>query len=251
MNKRLALFFLLLIIPVLLRAQASVKDSCIFTPLVLSSYAFQIPGGDLADRFGNSSSVGLSLLFKTKKNLIYGLDGSFIFGKTIRETGIFDSINTSNGFTIDGNGIFANVSVYQRGFSTSVVIGKMFAFKKPNPNSGLVLTLGTGLLQHKIRIENEGNTAPQISKDYRKGYDRLSNGISFTEFIGYYYLGNKRLVNFFGGFECIQAFTKSRRSWDYDLMRKDTKQRLDLLYGFRIGWILPLYKKAPQNFYYY
>ncbi len=228
-----------------------VKDTSIFSPLVLSSYAFQLPGGDLADRFGHNSNVALALQFKTTKYWIFGIEGAFLFGNKLKETGILDSISTSSGFIIDGNGLFAEVHLWERGFSTQLQAGRMFPFKKPNPNCGIVALLGTGLLQHKIRIENVNNTAPQISKEYRKGYDRLTNGLCVTEFIGYYFLGNKKLINFFGGIECTQAFTKSRRSWDYDLMRQDTESRIDLLFGLRAGWILPLYKKAAQPFYYY
>ena len=31
----------------------------------------------------------------------------------------------------------------------------------------------------------------------------------------------------------------------------DNSTRLDLLFGFRIGWIIPLYKEAPEEFYLY
>lgn len=232
------------------KAQVSVKDSSIFTPLVTFSYAFQLPGGDLADRFGSNSNIGLGFQFKTRNYWIVGAEGSYLFGNTIRENGILDSINTEGGFIIDGNGLFADVHIYERGWSATAVGGRMFPMKKPNPNCGIVTTLGIGLLQHKIRIENGGNTAPQLSKEYRKGYDRLTNGLCLTEFIGYYYLGNKRRINFFGGIEMVQAFTKSRRSWDFDLMAQDTKQRLDLLFGLRAGWVLPLYKKSANTYYY-
>jgi hypothetical protein len=47
----------------------------------------------------------------------------------------------------------------------------------------------------------------------------------------------------------MEGFTQSRRSYDYDLMKQDTKKRLDILYGGKVAWILPLYKKAPQEFY--
>ena len=58
-------------------------------------------------------------------------------------------------------------------------------------------------------------------------------------------------VNFYGGLDFYQGFTKSRRSWDYSLMRADTENRIDLLSGFRIGWILPLYKQGSRKKYYY
>jgi hypothetical protein len=78
----------------------------------------------------------------------------------------------------------------------------------------------------------------------------LSAGFGVHEFIGYFYFGNKRLINFFAGIELAQGFTKSLRGYDYDLRQTDTAMRKDLLYGVRIGWILPLYRKVPQQFYY-
>lgn len=110
---------------------------------------------------------------------------------------------------------------------------------------------GAGLLQHKIRIETIGNTVPQLDKEYKKGYDRLSNGLSLHEMIGYYHFGNKHLINFYAGFEFIQAFTENRRSYNFDEMKKDETKRVDLLFGIRAGWMLPVYRRAPQKFYFY
>ncbi len=83
----------------------------------------------------------------------------------------------------------------------------------------------------------------------KKGYDRLSNGIGFTQSVGYLFLSNNRIANFFAGIEMNEAFTKNRRDFNYDQMKKDNQLRTDLLFGIRIGWILPLYKKAPKEFY--
>jgi hypothetical protein len=49
----------------------------------------------------------------------------------------------------------------------------------------------------------------------------------------------------------MQGFTKSRRSFDYDKMAKDNTKRLDMLWGAKIAWLLPLYKKSPQEYYTY
>ena len=228
----------------------NVKDSSLFVPLVGISYAFQVPGADLAERFGNNSNTGITLLFKTKKNLLLGIDGNYLFSKDIK-TELFKNISTSNGYVINSNGEYANILTYERGIASSLRIGKLFSFKRPNPNSGIVSTLGIGILQHKIKIVIPGNNVPQLAGDYKKGYDKLTNGIAFTEFIGYLFLGNNRMINFFGGIEFTQAFTKSRRSYDFDLMAQDTQKRIDLLYGIRVGWILPLYRKSPEDFYSY
>lgn len=251
MKKIYFLFALLFLFTNILFAQVSVKDSSIFTPLIGLSYSYQIPDGDLAKRFGNSSSIQLNLDFKTKQQWTFGINATYFFGKDIKETGIFDSISTPDGYIISQNGEFADIRLYERGFTFSITAGRLFTLKIPNPNSGIVFNFGLGFMQHKIRIETIGNNVPQLSTAYKKGYDRLSNGLLLSENLGYLYLSNNRLANFYIGFECMQGFTKSRRSFDFDLMEQDTKKRLDLLYGGKIAWILPLYKKAPQAFYYY
>lgn len=250
MRKLHLICILVLVLSIQLSAQVSVKDSSIYTPMIGFSYGYYLPAGDMATRFGNNSSVQLNVDFKTRQYWTFGLNGSYIFGKKIYES-LFDSISTSNGQIINEKGAFADIRLYERGFTISGAFGRMFPFKKPNPNSGVVVSIGLGFIQHKIRIETIGNNVPQLSKEYKKGYDRLSNGLLISENVGYMYLSNNRLVNIYFGLECMQGFTKSRRSYDFDLMKQDTKQRLDVLYGVKVIWILPLYKKPPQDFYIY
>ncbi len=231
-------------------SQVNIKDSSIYTPFVGVSYGYYFPAGDMKNRFGNNSALQLNVDFKTKKYWTFGLNGSYLFGKDIKEN-LFDRIASPEGYIINSNGEIADVRVYERGFTIAATAGRLLALKKPNPNSGLLFTVGVGFMQHKIRIETIGNNVPQLSKEYKKGYDRLSNGVLLSENLGYLYLSNNRLVNFYIGIECMQAFTKSRRSYDYDLMKQDNTKRIDILYGGKLMWILPLYKKAPQNYYIY
>jgi hypothetical protein len=231
-------------------AQVSVKDSSVFIPHVAIAYGYQFSAGDLSDRFGNDNKVQMNLDFKTVKNWTFGINGSYFFGKDVKES-IFDSISTSNGGIIDKTGQFADVRLFERGFSIAVTAGRMFSWKKPNPNSGIVFNVGAGLMQHKIRIETIGNAVPQLSKEYKKGYDRLTNGFMLTQDLGYLYFSSNRLVNFYVGLECMEGFTQNRRSYNYDTMMKDNSKRTDILFGGKVAWILPLYKRAPQEFYTY
>lgn len=216
------------------------------------SYAYQLPGGDLLWRFGNNSSIGASGFYKTKKNVFFGAQWSYLFGKDLRGENPLDSISTVDGFVIDKEGKFADIRMFERGFTLGISAGKVFnCFLSPNKNSGFLLTGGIGYIQHKIKIYDNGARSPQLTKEYLKGYDRLTSGLMTTEFIGYWYMSRNRYVNFFGGVELIQGFTKSRRSWDYSLMRADTEPRIDLLSGVRVGWVIPLYKRTSRNTYYY
>jgi len=250
MKKILILFTIAFLFKADLRSQVSIKDSSIYTPMIGASYGYYLPAGDMVKRFGNNSALQLNVDFKTRYNWILGINGSYFFGKQIKES-LFDSISTSTGYLITQDGELADIRLYERGFTVSGTIGRLIAFKKPNPNSGIRVDIGFGFMQHKIRIETIGNNVPQMAKEYKKGYDKLSNGFLLTESIGYQYLSNNRLANFYIGFDCMQGFTRSRRSFDYDLMMQDTKKRMDILFGARLAWILPLYKKAPQEFYTY
>lgn len=232
-------------------AQVNIKDSTIATPLVSLSYGYQFPDGDMAKRFGENSIIQLNVDYKTRKQWIFGVNGSYLFGKKIRETGIFNNIITSDGYVISQSGEFADVRLYERGFTIAATAGRMFSTIKPNPNSGIVVNVGVGIMQHKMRIEVIGNDVPQLNKQYKKGYDRLTNGLLLTEDLGYMYLSNNRILNFYIGLQFMQGFTQNRRSYNFDQMQQDTRKRLDMLYGGRIAWILPLYKKAPQEYYIY
>lgn len=228
----------------------AVKDSSMVIPMLSGSIAFQIPKGDLSKRFGFNSSVGPSFTVKTRNNILIGADFEFIFGNQLKDSTIFQNIITSNGYLINTYGEYANVILSERGFYIGGKIGYQIPILAPNPNSGFFATMGIGLLQYKTRIENDGNNTPYILNDYKKGYDKLTNGLCLKEFIGYRYLGNKKTINFYAGFEFYQAWTENRRSIDFDTMTRDDVPKKDYLYSFRFGWIIPFYKRMPQEYYF-
>ncbi len=229
--------------------QKNVKDSLVSAPLIQISYAFQVPGGDLADRFGVNSNAGIDFLYKTKSNWLFGVSGSLIFGNTIKEGFFLDSIAAANGTIIGQSGDIANVNLYERGYHIQAKIGKIIPLFGPNKNSGLMITLGGGYLRHRIRIEDANNSTPNLEDDYEKGYDRLSTGFALSQFIGYIHLGNDRKTNFYAGFDFTQAWTKNRRGYNFDTRQFDTEVKTDLLFGIKVGWILPLYTKTNKYYY--
>lgn len=215
-----------------------------------------MPQKDMAVRFGNNSSVGFSFLHKTKKNWMYGADWNFIFGNNIKDSGLFNQIGTTpnaNGYRliIDNSGNLATTRTWERGWHSHLKVGRMILPLGPNPNSGFVILVGGGMLYHKIRIEDIGNNAPQLSKEYRKGYDRLSFGFSTSEFIGYQLFANNKFVNFLIGFESIQGFTQNKRGYLYDQFKVDNEKRLDVLNGLKVAISIPLYRRAPDSYYFY
>jgi len=234
------------------QAQVSIQDSAIFTPIIYATFSYMWPGGDLARRFGSNSSIGGGFMLKTKSNWLYGAEGNFMFGQTVKNSdSLLTHISTSEGFIIDANGMYADLVYYERGFNFLAKFGKVIPMFGPNPNSGLTITAGAGYIQDKIRIHNPGNTAPQLLGDYKKGYDKLNGGILFQGTIGYMYLSNTRLLNFYVGFEFMQAWTQCYRDFDFETRQKDTKKYSSQFYGFKVKWMIPLYRRSPKEFYMY
>ena len=233
-----------------IQAQKNINDSSITFSFVGINYGYMIPGGDMAKRFGNNSAIGLDFCVKLKSKWTISADGQFIFGNKIREKNILKDIADPNGRILSQNGGYADIRLYERGYYITVNFGRIFSFKKPNPNSGIWITAGAGFIQHKIRIETADNDVPELSKKYRKGYDRLTNGFELREFLGYVYFSKKRLINLYVGFEFTQGFTQNRRDYNFDTKTHDDTKRTDLLSGIRVGWLLPLYKRPPDKFYY-
>lgn len=233
-------------------SQLNVRDSSVRLTLISMHIGKYVPGGDLAIRFGNNTSVGGSVGYKLKNNFIFSIEGSYLFSDNVKnEENYFHAIRNSNGYIIDANGMAAEIFLYERGFTFNATAAKLFPVLGPNPNSGIFVSFGVGYLQHHVRIENLNKVALQVVDDYSKYYDRLCSGFNMVQMIGYRYTSNNRLLNFYVGFEFNQAFTKSRRSFNIDDMGFDNSKRLDLTSGLRFGWVFPIYSRPPREFYYY
>lgn len=231
--------------------QRNVKDTTITAAHFALSYARQWPGGDMSSRFGANDNLGFLFNVKTSKNWMLGVDGSYIFGNKVNEPGLLSNLFTEDGEIIDNTGHVATIQIQERGFTVFATGGKVFDIVGPNPNSGILVKGGIGFMQHKIRIEHALNRINQLEDEYLKGYDRLTNGVGFSQFVGYYHMGSQRLANFFAGVEANQAFTQSRRDFNFDTGVADTQARFDILLGVRVGWVIHLYSREPEEFYTY
>ncbi len=218
-------------------------------PMFTVNYSLQFPQKDLAERYGVNSMIGSSFSLKLKSNFIIGIEASYLFGNNLKEDGIFDKIKTSNGEMINLYGEYADYILSERGFFMGAKLGYLFPVFSPNENSGILIYANFGLLQHKIRIENNGNNTPQIINDYAKGYDRLTNGFAINEFVGYSYMSDDGNYNFYAGIEYYQAWTKNRRDFNFDTKQQDNSDRQDFLYGIRVGWIIPIKRQTANNYY--
>jgi hypothetical protein len=246
------IIFLLSLISLSVMSQVNPADSAIRAFIPNFSFSYQFPGGDLSSDFGSNATIGGGFFIKSKKNFIFSGDFNYIFGSTAKnEKQILSLVLTSSGHIIDNGGTYALYTVNERGFSLNARIGKIISALGHNPNSGVMLLGGIGYLQTFVNIDNQYKSAPQISGDYAKGYDHLRGGVNINEFVGYFFMGNSRVLNFYAGFEFFQAFTKSKRDYVFDMMSKDNNKYMDLFYGIRVGWMIPVLKRVPRKYYYY
>ncbi len=233
-------------------SQRNVKDYIISTPLIGVHYGGNWAAGDLATRYGFANHLGVSANYKTAKNWCFGFEGNFLFGDNLKLTGLFDHLVDASGNITDINGDIGRILVYERGFNVNASIGKIFPVLSPNNNSGILINGGIGYGLHKMSIETSDQVIPQLELDYKKGYDRLTSGINFHQFIGYSFLRNAGALNFYAGFYIQEGLTKNRRTIFFDKPTEvvSKKQMLDIQYGFRIGWYIPFYKRQPKEYYY-
>ncbi len=211
------------------------------------TYTYQYVEGDMAQRFGNLNHVGGGIVYKTKKNWAAELELGYQFGNEVKEPGLLYFLTNSSGVVMNSGGYPANYTLGERGFNFTVKMGKVFALSDYNRNSGIMVMVGAGYYMHKINIQNKANDIPMLTEDLKKGYDRLSGGFGLTEFIGYMFHSQNRFINFYIGFDFVQSFTKSIRGYNYDQMQFDTKKRMDVTNGLRVGWLIPVYLNAADE----
>ncbi len=247
--KLTVLFFLMVLICHLGHTQnTNPNDGSIL--LYHVDYAYQIPSGDLAERFGNGNQLTLGMDYITPKNWLLGIGGGIFFGQDVKED-VLAPLRDIDGNIVGADQSLASLVLRERGFTLGVHIGRIFPFSTLS-RSGLRLQLGGGFMQHKIRLQDDTRNVNQVEGDYAKGYDRLTNGLMLNQFIGYQHLSRNRRVNFHVGLDVFQGFTQNRRSYNFDTMSVDTNKRLDIIYALKFAWtIIPVYlDDAPDEIFY-
>ncbi len=246
--RRITILLFCLIFPVILYSQ-SVKDSSLQVHFASLHFGYQIPGGDIAKRYGNSGYAGISYFFKTSSNWIIEAQYDYIFGENHKEPEIFSNITTKEGLFFTKDGGFLEIVQRESGFFGGIKIGRIIPVFSKNPNSGILIQLGGGLLQYKTTLDGNDNI-PAVDKDHIKGYDRLCNGLALNQFIGYMHFDARSRINFYAGFEFFQAWTSNRRDFDYYTMSKMVGNRHDYLYSFKFGWLVPFSQRSPDKYYF-
>lgn len=211
---------------------------------------FDLPGADMAKRFGPGYRVGISGHYKTQKGWLFGGKLDFLNGSDIREDSMFYGVTGAEKSFINQDGQRLFVETFKRGFMLGAEVGRLFTLKPTVPDAGILVMTGLGFMQHRVLIKDKSESIVALSGDYRKGYDRLVNGLYLEQYIGYMYMSNSGLVNFHIGFDFVAGFTQGRRDFLYDVRRPGTDKRLDLMYGVRGGWILPIFKRKSEDYFF-
>ncbi len=252
MARSTLLLFILLSCTFASYSQVSIKDSSILLPNLKLGISAGFPSKDLKKTFGTSAIINTKFEVKFKSQWFVGAQYNFLFGRSVKDSAMLDELLTDGGGIINANGEFGTFEMLQRGHHVGIHAGRLFSILAPNPNSGFIVSAGVGIFTYKINFNNISGDLIQLNGEYSKGYDRYTAGHSFTEFVGYQYFSNNRLLNFYAGVEFTQAFTKIRRGYQVDFEVNDPRfgQRMDHLFSIQFGWMLPLYKRPPKEFYY-
>ena len=215
------------------------------------NYNYQIPIGSLANTFSNNSAIGASYFLERSNDIIFGIEGSYMFAADIKDSTIFNNISTSTGAIIGADGHYANVNVMQRGFDSHLFAGYVFHFSESNL-SGIYISQGFGYLQHQIFIDTKNQNVPQLDEEMKKGYDRLSNGFSTRFSVDYKYYHKKGRFQISSGFNYTMAYTKNQRAYDFaNNEYYSSKRTWDQLLGFKLEIIIPIHRKYEEEFHYY
>lgn len=216
------------------------------------SYNFVLKNSDLYKESGNLMGVGINLSLKTKSNWTVETGFNYMFaGKVKGVDSMFSMITNGAGLIMDGNGTPADIEIDTRGWSLRLEGGKIFPISKKEQNSGIHIKVGVGAVQRFVFIKNPDNLVPFLTEEYKKGYDRLTLGISLYQYIGYTRLSNTKFACFYGGVEFYEIFLHRQRAYDFNLMGKDNRKFFDTMIGLKFGWIIPLYKKEYIDTYYF
>lgn len=219
--------------------------------LISPYYSALIPVGELSNRFGFSNNAGLNISVKVTKNWLIGVEGAYLFGSQVRENPLIPLSTQATGQIIGQDGSLNNIPIQLSGFEISLRVGKLIPISKKHPNTGIMISLAPGFMQHKILINANSNNIPQLNSTYREGYDRLTNGPMVSGGLGYLYLEKKRFLSFYAGLDFAAGFTQERRNWNFDLMSADPHHRLDMLIGIRLAWVIPVFTNRDSEVYYY
>jgi len=229
-------------------------DSAELFVILTPNFTYNIVLADLKKSFGNNLAIGTDVGVKMKNNWSIDFGFKYLFGGDVHPD-VIDS--TFQRLVCDGHFIASDgrasheIELEFRGVSFHLQAGKIIPITKRYRNSGIWIKCGVGVTQHFMNIKNPEEKVQSLRKEYRKGYDKLTLGLSLYQFVGYAHMNKRNLFCMYGGVEFFENFAKRQREFDFSLMKKDDSKLFEAMIGFKIGWIIPLYKHDTNREFYY
>ena len=215
-------------------------------------YGFHIPSGDLAERFGSNSDIGINLQsVSVQSRVFFGVEGIYLFGNNLNED-VLTNLRAYDGSIIGADGLPGDINLKERGYYIGANVGKIFpTTSNANKLTGIRAQIGGGMLQHKVRVQDNANSVPAISKDYLPGYDRLTNGPAIHLGLGYHYQSPLNNFHFHIMGDLYAAQTKSKRDLDYPTGAYLDQKRTDILAGVSIAYVVIISRATTSDNIYY
>lgn len=255
MYQLLVLVFLLLCSTSIVSAQAIDYEEA--TPsefanayLVKIGMGYDIPGGDMADRFGSNINFHLGLERLSESNWFISTEFVYRFGSEVKED-VLANFRLPSGEFLAFDGLTATTFLRMRGASLSLLGGKVIPFTSRNPQSGMKMGLGATYMSHYVRILDENQALPQVMGKYSKVYDRLTRGFGLEAYVGYQYMDLDGNLNLNIGYDFMAAMTSSVRSVNFTTNEPGDTGRRDLIHGLRVSLIIPIHSEAKGEQIYY
>lgn len=215
-------------------------------------YGVHFPGGDLGNRFGTNNDIGISLQsVRMGSKIFFGLEGYYLFGNMVKEDVLY-RLRTYDGSILGVDGLPGDINLKERGSYIGINGGKIIPTTKfENKLTGIRLQAGIGLLQHKIRVQDNSQTVIALRDEYLPGYDRLTNGAALHLGVGYQYQSPTNNFQFHIMADLYGAQTASRRDFDYAEGAYLEGTRMDWLSGFSLAYVVSISRVSkPENIYY-
>jgi hypothetical protein len=216
------------------------------------NYDAQLPFGHVAQRFGFDNLVSVEFLYKTNKNWLFGANGGFIYGSDVKQDYVFTNIATSTGQFITQYNDLTSIRPQEQGYNIQFTFGKIIPLVEKIPDAGIMLMTGFGIVQDKIAVSIKAAELPQLSPEYRRGYDRMCNGPVLSQFIGYNYMARSKFLSGYIGVQADLSYTVNERPYDFYTQGKLDDKGVDLFLGLKAGFTIAKYlQSSEKEFFYY
>lgn len=206
-------------------------------------YGWQIPAGDLQNRFGSFFGLGPQLTWWGKK--MYGqVSYQYYFGAQVKED-VLQGLRSTDGSVV-GSAQIIPAFLRLRGWSAQIMAGKWF--KTGHPHWWFGAHAGPVWFNHRLKVLDETQSHPLLAKPYWSGYDRLSSGPGLSGGGSLVYKATAQAW-FMLEVNHTLAWTHLRHN-QYDGYQEKSR-RQDRMTSLRLSWLWPIdLRSQPEKIFY-